>query len=211
MKHKAILFDLDGTLLDSVPMIVKVTREALESMGIHSDDVTLRHAIGIPLTVQARRFARGREQEFTDIYRGIYVQHLGEEARLFPGTLEMLRDLREKGCLLAIVTSRVSRGTQRAMETTGMTGIFSSTVTADDVERHKPEPEPLVKAMEQLGVTADQSLYVGDSAFDVDMAGRAGVMMAAVSWGARTRDELELICPDGVVDNWEEFLGLLAT
>lgn len=210
MKCKAVFFDLDGTLLDSVPMIIRVTRETLAAMGIHIDDMTLRHAIGIPLKVQAHRFAPGREQQFLDDYRAAYLPQAHQDSRLFPGTLEMLRELRENGCLTGLVTSKNARGTSRAIELTGLTGMFDCVITADDVERYKPDPEPMEKAMAQLHVTAAESLYVGDSAFDVDMAQRAGVMMVGVSWGARTREELELICPDGVVDDWKSFLALIA-
>ena len=91
MKYKAIFFDLDGTLLDSVPTIIMCTRETLESMGIHVEDVTIRHAIGVPLRVQAHRFAPGREEQFLDDYRTAYFQHMEEDSALFPGTLEMLK------------------------------------------------------------------------------------------------------------------------
>ena len=209
MEHRAVLFDLDGTLLDSVPLIVKVTRETLESMGIHFDDSTIRHSVGLPLRVQAHRFARDREQEFIDIYRGIYRERLGDEARLFPGTLETLSTLRSNGFLTGVVTSKSARGTRKVLEFGGLSGVFECVITADDVAHPKPHPEPLVRAIEQLAVTSDESLYVGDSAFDVEMARRAGVRMIAVSWGARTRDELELICSDGVVDDWQQLLELV--
>lgn len=210
MTYRAILFDLDGTLLDSVPTIIRVTRETLASMGIDGvDDVTIRHAIGIPLKVQAHRFAPGREQQFLDDYRATYLQNLNDDHRLFPGTLEMLAALRAKGYLTAVVTSKNIRGTTKAIELSGMSGLFDCVITADDVEHYKPDPEPIQKAMALLGVTPEESIYVGDSAFDIEMAQRAGVEMVAVSWGARTHDELELICPDRVVDGWEQFLELL--
>jgi len=209
MKYRAVLFDLDGTLIDSVPMIVKVTRQALQSMGLHFDDVAIRHSIGIPLAVQAHRFARGREQEFTAIYRGIYVRNLADEARLFPGTLDMLAKLRTDGYLTGVVTSKLARGATRAIDSAGMTELFDCVVTADDVANYKPHPEPLMNALGQLGVSADRSLYVGDSAFDIEMARQAGVSVAAVTWGARTREELEPIRPDAVVDDWQGLLGLL--
>lgn len=209
MKYKAILFDLDGTLLDSVPTIVKATRETLASMGIDVADVTLRHAIGIPLKVQAHRFAPGREEQFIDDYRTTYLQYLGEDSKLFPGTLEMLASLRGQGYKTAIVTSKNVRGTTKAIELTGMAALFDCVITADDVTHYKPDPEPIQKGMALLGVTPEESVYVGDSAFDIDMAQRAGVLMVGVSWGARTREELLMICPDGVVDNWEQFLALL--
>lgn len=209
MKYKAVLFDLDGTLLDSVPTIVMVTRETLASMGIVVDDVTLRHAIGLPLKIQAQRFAPGQEQRFIDDYRAMYLPHIKEDGNLFPGTLEMLASLRSSGYLTALVTSKNMRGTSKAIELTGLAGMFDCIVTADDVERYKPDPEPIQKAMAKLGVLPEESVYVGDSAFDIDMAQRAGVSMIGVSWGARTRDELVLVCPDGVIDSWSELFDWL--
>lgn len=211
MNYKAILFDLDGTLLDSVQMIVDVMSEALKSMGIDVDDVALRHAIGLPLTVQARHFAHGREQEFSNTYRDIYIRELSKEAQLFPGSIEMLSTLRSQGYLTGVVTSKTARGAARAIETTGIASMFDCVITADDVTHYKPAPEPLIKAMDKLGVTAEESLYVGDSAFDVDMARSAGARVVAISWGARTHEELELIGPDTVVDNWTQFLAMLNT
>lgn len=210
MKYRAIFFDLDGTLLDSVPTIIECTRETLESMDIHIDNETIRHAIGIPLRVQARRFAPGREEQFIEDYRTVYYRHMAEGTRLFPGTLDMLASLRKSGRLTGLVTSKNIRGTTKAIEQTGLTGLLDCIITADDVTHYKPDPEPIQNAMDKLGVTPEESLYVGDAAFDVEMSQRANVMMVAVSWGARTHEELLMICPDGVVDNWDEFLELLA-
>lgn len=206
MRYHAVFFDLDGTLLDSVPMIIRVTGDTLAAMGIQVDDETLRHAIGVPLKVQAHRFAPGREQQFLEDYRAAYLPHASKDSRLFPGTKQMLDELRANDVLIGLVTSKNARGTSRAIELSGLTGKFDCIITADDVQQYKPHPEPLEKAMSQLGVAPAESLYVGDSAYDIDMAQRAGVRMIGVTWGARTRDELELICPDGVVDNWQEFL-----
>lgn len=206
--YKAILFDLDGTLLDSVPIIVKCMVETLEPMAIYIDEPALRHTIGLPLIVQAHQFAPGREEEFVESYRAIYLDAVSRKQSLFPGTLDMLGRLRESGHLTGLVTSKNARGTTRAIRQTGLEGCFDCVITADDVQRFKPDPEPIQKAMELLKVAPAESVYVGDSAFDVDMAQRAGVATIGVTWGARLRDEMELICPSGVVDNWSEFLKL---
>ncbi len=209
MKYKAIIFDLDGTLLDSVATIVTVTRTTLESMGIDLDDATMRNAIGVPLAVQAKWFAPGREQDFINRYRAAYIEQGGHTSKLFPGTKEMLTTLRSRGCATGIVTAKNAKGTNRAIEMSDMADLFDCVVTADDVTEHKPHPAPVYKAMEVLGVTADQSLYVGDSIFDVHMAQHAGMAMVGVSWGARSREELMVNGSNKVVDDWEQFLRLI--
>lgn len=209
-KYRAILFDLDGTLLDSVPHIVQCNRETMAAMGISVPEAVIRHSIGLPLPVQAHQFAGERAEEFIVRYRDVYLLHADDDNHLYPGTLEMLRDLKSRNLQLSIVTSRMGRGALKSVEVTGMTGIFRTVVTADDVEHHKPEPEPLLKAINELGVTPEQSLYIGDSAFDVDMSQRAGVDMVGVSWGARTHEEMLLLCPNGVIDNWQQLLDRLS-
>jgi len=123
----------------------------------------------------------------------------------------MLDEVRSSGRLTALVTSKATRGTNRILEQTGMSGKFDAIITADDVERHKPHPEPLLKALEVLKVRPEQAVYVGDSLFDIDSAQRAGVHIVAVTWGARSRQELELGCPDRIVESWEEFLEWIET
>lgn len=210
MKYKAIIFDLDGTLLDSVATIVLVTRQTLQSMGFDADEKALRHAIGVPLTVQAEWFAPGRQQEFVTSYRKTYIKHGGHDSKPFPGTLEMLTNLRKRGHATAIVTSKNAVGTKKAIDMNGMDSLFDCVITADDVICYKPHPEPVIKAMAELGVTPDESLYVGDSTFDFDMANTAGMSVVGMSWGARTRDELVDGFPKRVVvDNWAEFLQWL--
>lgn len=209
MKYKAIIFDLDGTLLDSVTTIVTVTRSTLESLGISLDDATMRNAIGVPLTVQAKWFAPGQEQDFISRYRTAYIEQGGHASKPFPGTKEMLSTVRSRGCATGIVTSKNAKGTNRAIEMSDMAHLFDCVVTADDVAEHKPDPAPVYKAMVDLCVTADQSLYVGDSIFDALMAQRAGMAMVGVSWGARSREELMANGSNGVVDNWDQFLGIL--
>ena len=118
----------------------------------------------------------------------------------------MLGPLADRGYLLALVTSKSSRSAKRALEHTQIAGRFDSIVTADDVVRFKPHPEPILKALSELKVPRDQAIYVGDSMFDVDAAQKAKVTMAAVSWGARSREDLLIECPESVFDTWQEFL-----
>jgi pyrophosphatase PpaX len=209
MKYKAVLFDLDGTLLDSVPTILRSAKETFAVMGLPYDEAAVKKTIGIPLEVQATAFAGPRAVEFVDRYKTIYRTHFGEDSRFFPGTVEMLDAVRAGGYLTAVVTSKSSRSAQRTLARDGMAGRFEAIVTCDDVVRPKPDAEPVLKALDLLRLTPPEAIFVGDSMFDVDCAQRAGVAMVAVSWGVRSREDLLLQCPNGVFDSWQELLEWL--
>jgi len=208
--YRAILFDLDGTLVDSVPIILRAFREVHEQMGLPFDEPAIRKLVGIPLQDQAVIFAGDRAREFTDRYVPLYLGYQTAGMRLFPGTVEMLDELKRRGYLTGIVTSKSTAGAGRALGQTGIRDRFDVVVTADDVTNRKPHPDPILKALKALGVKPDEALYVGDSLFDVDAAHRANVDIAAVSWGARSKEDLLLQCPDRVFDTWREFLAWLA-
>jgi len=209
MTYKAILFDLDGTLLDSVQIILEAAGEVCDAMGLDFDEADFRKSIGIPLRVQALRWAGSRAEEFRDRYRAIYRELQEERAVLFPGTAEMLAEIKARGSLTGVVTSKSTRSTLRALEHTGILAFFDTIVTADDVVHHKPHPDPILKALESLGLRSDEALYIGDSMFDVEAAQAAGVEVVGVSWGARSREDLLLQCPNGVFDTWAGFLSWL--
>lgn len=209
MQLSAILFDLDGTLLDSVSTILKSNSQVCASLGLPFDEVKFRSWIGIPLEAQARKLLDDRAPEYIDAYRKIYWQNQGEQATLFPGTLPMMDTLKSLGFKLALVTSRVGRGTQRLLDSAGILDKFDVIVSADDVVNPKPHPEPILKALDMLKITPEQAIYVGDSLFDIDSSQQAGVRIIGVSWGARSREDLMLMCPDCVCDTWDEFLGFV--
>lgn len=208
-KFKAVLFDLDGTLLNSIPVILKATKEVFTVMGIKNDVSDMQKMIGVPLEVQAKMFAKDRDAEFIDTYRAYYRKYTDQDMSLYPQTLEMLDVLKSGGFVTALVTSKAAKSAARAVEKTGMGGIFDIIVSADDVTRPKPDPEPLLKALAMLSLKPEEALYVGDSLFDIDAAQKAGIAVAAVSWGARSREDLLLQHPDGVFDTWNEFLSWL--
>jgi pyrophosphatase PpaX len=202
MQIKALLFDLDGTILDSVPVILAASREVCEQMGIAFDAEFVRSNIGIPLEPQGVLMAGERGDEFVKRYRGLYSNYRGLDTRLFPGAAEALHTLRGRGFRLGLVTSKSLQETSRIIETAGIAGHFNVVITADHVVRHKPDPEPILKALEALGVTADEAVYVGDARFDVEASSGAGVPMVGVSWGAGKLEELTGCIQ--VVDSWEE-------
>lgn len=205
MTYRAILFDLDGTLLDSVPIILDAASRVFADMALPYDEAVVRRSIGIPLRVQALHWAGSRADEFRERYREVYRDLQEKRARLFPGTSEMLADLKSHGRLTGVVTSKVTWATQRALDQTGISEFFDTVITADDVVHHKPRPDPILKGMESLGVGPRDTLYVGDSMFDIQAARAASVDVVAVTWGAMGRDDLLTHCPDDVFDSWPQF------
>lgn len=206
MPLKAVLFDLDGTLLDSVPAILNSNRQVCIEMGIPYDEVKMRNWIGIPLKAQAHKLVPDRELEFMDVYRKVYRELQDPDTHLFSGTIPMLDSLRAQGYHTGLVTSKNSRGTTRIVDLIGLRDKFDAIISADEVENAKPHPEPILTALEMLNVTPEEAVYVGDSLFDADAAHSAGVKFVAVTWGARTKEDLLLMCPEAIFDTWEDFL-----
>lgn len=209
MKTQAILFDLDGTLVDSLPLIVRTYRQVFAEMNIPwgNDDVV--KLIGLPLKEIGRHFAGEREPQFEEIYQHFYHRDHDLYTRLFPGTLEMLEQLKKRGIRLGIVTSKGKPGTARTVSFTGLDCFMDIVVTAHDVLKHKPDPEPLFKALDFMGAKIARSMYVGDSRFDILTGQNAGVRTLGVTWGLGSREELERLKPDGVIDRWGELTEYL--
>ena len=209
MKTEAVLFDLDGTLVDSLPLIVRTYRQVFSDMNIPwgNDDVV--KMIGLPLKDIGSHFVGDRESRFEELYQQYYHRDHDLFTRLFPGTLAMLELLKKRGVKLGIVTSKGKPGTSRTAAFTGLDCFMDVVVTAHDVLKHKPDPEPLFKALGFLGTQAGRSIYVGDSSFDILTGQNAGVCTLGVTWGLGSRDELERLRPDGLIDRWGELTGYL--
>lgn len=209
MNTKAVLFDLDGTLVDSLQLIERTCRRVFKEMNIPWGDGQALGMIGLPLKAIGRRFAGDKANNFEEIYKHFYHRDHDQYTRLFPGTLDMLEQLHKRGLKLGVVTSKGKPGTERTIAFTGLDRFFEVVVTAYDVEKHKPEPEPLLKALDSLKVIAANSIYVGDSRFDILTGQNAGARTLGVTWGLATREELLSLKPDGLLDRWDDLPGYL--
>ena len=203
----AVLFDLDGTLLDSVSTIIIAARIVYEKMNIPFVEKDVRRLIGIPLKDQARMIAGNRASEFIDLYRDVYRSL--PDTGLFDGTIETLECLRNSNYRLSVVTSKVRKSAMRTLDATGLTRLFECIITADDVSRPKPNSEPVLKALKLMDISADQALFVGDSIHDIKCAHSADVKITAVSWGAMSAEDLSQAKADWVFDKWQDFRSFL--
>jgi len=204
LQTSVVLFDLDGTLADSLPFIKKTYQLVFNLLGLPWSNGAVMRWIGRPIQDIAAHFARGKEKEFLELYKDHYDREHDRNVRLFPGTLEMLNCLQEKGLRIGIVTSKGRDGTRRTVELTGLGRYLDVVVTAQDVNRHKPFPDPIYKALALLNASPPEALYVGDSHFDIAAGLKAGTVTLGVTWGMATREELIALQPHGLLETWDD-------
>ena len=212
MRFPVVLFDLDGTLIDSGAMIFASMRHATETvLGRAVPEEELAAAVGGPgLVAQMRALDEERVDELVRVYREHNEPlHAGLEAC---GGIEVALDmLRREGRRLGIVTAKRSATVRLAFDVLPeLEEAFDAVVAADDTERHKPHPEPLLLALDRLRADPGEAAYVGDSPFDVQAARAAGVFSVAVTWGGiHAAERLARERPDALVHDAEELLGVL--
>jgi phosphoglycolate phosphatase len=196
-RFRCILFDLDGTLLDSSACAVRATQEAFAAADLpppSAEDVI--HKMGIPIEVSFVAFmgAACETQLLAAViyyFRARYRAYSDELVCPFPGVAGLLRDLAAIQVAVAIVSSKKSDVVRHNLAAGGLSGDVAAIVGSDDVANYKPHPEPVEKALAKLGVHGREGvLMVGDAVHDIETALRAGVVPAGVAWGAHTVDAL---------------------
>jgi pyrophosphatase PpaX len=211
-RPRALLFDLDGTLVDSVGLILASFRHACaETLGRTPPDDEWLEGMGTPLTVQARRFARSEAEAaaLVDAYRTFQREHHDRLIRRFDGALETLETLRARGHPMGIVTGKATPLAIRALEYAGIREMMDVVVGPDTCERHKPDPEPVRVALRHLGADAARALFLGDAPVDMLSGKAAGVVTVAALWGPFTRETLGHVGPDYFLEDIRELPGLV--
>jgi pyrophosphatase PpaX len=210
-RFPVVLFDLDGTVVDSGSIILASMRHATrEVLGRDYEDAELMQAVGGPgLEAQLAVFGPDQVEELIRVYRAHNEPlHGGLEA--CAGMENVLVRLRDEGRRLGVVTAKRRATVELAFASVPLGHLFETVVGGDETERHKPDPEPLLVAAARLGVSPGLCAYVGDSPFDMGAARAAGMHGIAVTWGRiHGRARLEEEQPDAIVDSAEELLEQL--
>ncbi|MDR1422852.1 MAG: HAD-IA family hydrolase [Coriobacteriales bacterium] len=190
-RFEAVLFDLDGTVIDTYNMILASFRKATKQvLGFTPPEDLMMDMVGIPLTEQMARISPEHADELVNVYRENNLRIHDEMVRAFPGTDAALASLSREGLRLAIVTSKRNSLAERGLKVFGFERYFELLIGADDTDVHKPNPAPLLLAADRLGIAATRCVYVGDSPYDMQAAVAAQMPAVAALWGMFTRQRL---------------------
>jgi len=208
---RTFLFDLDGTLIDSVRLILDSYHHTLAAHGLppRSDEEWLR-GVGTPLTVQ---LAEWRDQGMLDAliatYREYNLANHDRMVTVYPGIVAAIEAIRRAGCTTGLVTSKNRPGALRGLVLAKLERMMDVLVCADEVTNPKPHPEPVEKALALLDADPGTTVYVGDSIHDMVSGRAAGVRTAAALWGPFGREHLAGATPDYWLRTPADLLGLI--
>jgi pyrophosphatase PpaX len=207
-----VLFDLDGTLIDSLRLILDSYHHTLRVHELPArDDAYWLRGVGTPLRVQFKEYATDPAllERLVATYRDYNLAHHDTMVTGYAGVTAMLTEVRAAGARTALVTSKNREGAVRGLRLMGLESYLDVLVCADDVVRPKPDREPVDKALAQLGRYAADAVFVGDSVHDIHAGHAAGVATAAALWGPFGREELAGSAPEYWLDTPADLLHLL--
>lgn len=208
--YKAVVFDLDGTIVDSVELIIISFQHAVrEVLGREISREKSIAWVGRPLREQMAFFSPEHADELVEVYREFNHREHDRMLKLYEGIPGLLEALLGAGVRLGLVTSKSRYTTQMAFDLTGIEGYFDASVCADESAGNKPSPEPILACLDRIGVSVDEAAYVGDSPSDIQAARAACVDAIAVSWGVFDTDTLEAEKPDVLVHTIPELAEVL--
>ena len=202
---KAVLFDLDGTLLDSSRAITDAVNNVLRSRGLECNRADVAGMIGAPLesifAVLVPNLSTEEVWQLVLEYRKYYMAHHLERTSIYPSARVLLTRLKARGQKLGIITGKYREPVVDALDHFGISEFFDAVVTGYDVKNHKPAPDIVLEAAKRLGVSPEECVVVGDSPLDVEAGRRAGSLTVAVLSDPASRKQLENAKPTVIVED----------
>ncbi|KEK24582.1 HAD family hydrolase [Bacillus gaemokensis] len=182
---KGIIFDIDGTILDTEKAVLYSLQKTLQEEGIHCSLEELRFALGIPGKVALKKLS---VMNIEEVHKK-WIQNMTgfkNEVAVFEGIAEVIRIVSTYNIQTGIVTSKTRQEFIDDFEPFGLHSYFEHSICVEDTDNHKPHPEPLVTCLQRLNVDAKEAVYIGDSLYDLQCAKEAGVKFGLALWGAKT-------------------------
>jgi len=210
---KAVLFDLDGTLMDSSEAIIGAVERVLESRELRCDRAKVARMIGLPLEnifgVLMPNLSAEETWQLVHEYREYYMAHHLRNTSIHPSAKMVLRELKAKGFELGIITTKYREPVMEILAHFSISGLFDAVVTGYEVKEHKPAPDIVLEAAKRLRVDPKQCVVVGDSPIDVQAGKEAGSFTIAVLSKTYNRRLLESAKPNAIIEELEEILKFL--
>ena len=214
MKYDTVIFDLDGTLLDTIGDLTNCANHTLEQYGYgRKDDEEIKQYIGYGIDYFLSHVFPDSDNEplfkrFSDDYKSYYLEHMTDRTVVYPGARELIAELKDRGVKLGIVTNKFYTASVKIVE--HFFGDSFEQVIGDGMGyAKKPDPEPVDVVMRAFGAERAKTLYVGDSEADVATAENAGIDCLIIPNGMRTREFMEKYGPTYMIDDFSEFLDVV--
>lgn len=212
MTYKTILFDLDGTLLDTNELIISSFLHTLEHFcpekGYAREHIIAQ--MGLPLRDMLACFHDTKQvEEMVQVYRQHNLGTHDEMVRAFEHVPEVIDELKQRNIMMGIVTTKQRNTVEMGLKLCGLDRYMQAVVTIQDVENPKPHPEPVLKAMSLLEAEKESTLMVGDSRYDIEAGQRAGIDSAGVSWSMKGEEYLRSFSPTYMLKDMRDLLGIV--
>jgi pyrophosphatase PpaX len=208
---RAILFDLDGTIIDTNELIIETFLHVLKDRTpepLTRDYIAAN--MGLSLREQLKFFAKREDvDDLIPLYREYNLRRHDDLVKEFPHAREVMAALRAAGKRIAVVTNKARTSTMKGLRLCGMEAYVDAVVTTEDAARPKPDPDPLFEAMKRLGVRPEEAVMVGDSHYDILAAHRAGVRAVGVSWSLKGEAFLRRYGADWIIRDMRELPALV--
>lgn len=210
MAVKALLFDFDGTLLNTNELIIQTFMHVLNERfpGQFSPKDCLKF-IGPSLKQTFNDIAPGEEEALIAKYRAWNIEHHDELVSQYPDVVSTLEQLKAQGICLAIVSTKRNDTIDRGLSILGATHLFDVRIGTDDVHNVKPDPEPVLLALERLGINKDDAIMIGDNSHDIEAGHRAGVRAAGVAWAIKGEAYLQQFQPEYILHHMTDLLDIV--
>ena len=209
---KAIILDFDGTLADTASVIIQTIKGTIKGLGLPSrPDEECRSVIGLRL-IETPPVLFPECNVDVDLYASTYrrlfnIFNTDGAVQLYPNVKETLAELKDRGMTLTIASSRSNRSLTEYIVNLGLSDTITYILGADDVAEGKPNPEPVLKTLDELKLSADEVIVVGDTSFDIDMGRNAGTRTCGVTYGIGSTEGLSKA--DWLIDDFADILNII--